>query len=47
MPDVLVKGDGYQIKDVVGFDLVPEVFIAPSVEQASTTKFIDEWAKRK
>jgi D-beta-D-heptose 7-phosphate kinase/D-beta-D-heptose 1-phosphate adenosyltransferase len=47
MPDVLVKGDGYQIKNVVGFDLVPEVFIAPSVEQASTTKFIDEWAKRK
>jgi D-beta-D-heptose 7-phosphate kinase / D-beta-D-heptose 1-phosphate adenosyltransferase len=47
MPDVLVKGDGYQIKDVVGFDLVPEVCIAPSVEQASTTKFVEEWAKRK
>jgi len=39
-PDVLVKGDGYCIDNVVGADVVSEVFIAPSVEGLSTTGFL-------
>ena len=39
-PDVLVKGAGYCIDTVVGSDVVPEVFIAPTVGTLSTTGFL-------
>ena len=46
-PDVLVKGDGYCIDSVVGADVVPEVFIAPTVDGISTTRFVEKWEERK
>jgi D-beta-D-heptose 7-phosphate kinase / D-beta-D-heptose 1-phosphate adenosyltransferase len=38
-PDLLVKGSGYCIDDIVGSDLVSEVLVAPSVPNLSTTGF--------
>ncbi len=39
-PDVLVKGGDWNIKDVVGADIVKEVHIVPFVEGVSTTEII-------
>lgn len=39
-PDVLVKGGDYQIDEIVGADLVPEVFRVPLVEGLSTTEIL-------
>lgn len=36
-PDVLVKGGDYRLEDVIGRDLVGEVYIAPMVEGYSTS----------
>jgi D-beta-D-heptose 7-phosphate kinase/D-beta-D-heptose 1-phosphate adenosyltransferase len=46
-PDVIVKGQGYQSNNIVGSDIVPEVFIAPTVKEASTTKFAEDWLAKK
>jgi D-beta-D-heptose 7-phosphate kinase/D-beta-D-heptose 1-phosphate adenosyltransferase len=46
-PDVIVKGCGYQEDNIVGADLVPEVFIALTIEDSSTTKFAEDWFDRK
>lgn len=47
MPDVLVKGDGYQPQSVIGSDVVPDIRIAPTFKYSSTTKFIEEYLQRK
>ena len=47
LPDVLVKGHGNEFKNIVGCNLVSDVFIAPFVEHSSTTKFAEEWHNRK
>jgi len=39
-PDVLVKGGDWDIKDVVGADIVKEVHTVPFVEGVSTTEII-------
>ena len=41
-PDVLVKGGDYKPDDIVGGEFVPEVVIAPFVEDHSTTSIIDK-----
>lgn len=46
-PDVLVKGCGYNKSNIVGSDIVPEVYLAATVDNASTTKFAEEWLKKK
>lgn len=40
-PDVLVKGAGYRIDSIVGADIVPDVLVAPSIPNLSSTKFIN------
>lgn len=47
LPDVLVKGDGYQPLCVIGSDVVTDIRIAPTVKNSSTTKFIEEYFQRK
>jgi D-beta-D-heptose 7-phosphate kinase/D-beta-D-heptose 1-phosphate adenosyltransferase len=39
-PDVIVKGSQYEARDVVGFDMVGEVHLAPMKEGISTTKIV-------
>lgn len=41
-PDVLVKGGDWKKQDIVGSDLVPEVYSLPFVEGISTTKIIEK-----
>lgn len=41
-PDVLVKGGDWKIKDIVGAELVKEVYSLPYVEGISTTKIIEK-----
>jgi D-beta-D-heptose 7-phosphate kinase/D-beta-D-heptose 1-phosphate adenosyltransferase len=36
-PDVLVKGSEYKIEDIVGAEIVKEVYVAPMVGGISTT----------
>ncbi len=38
-PDVLVKS-GYKLEDIVGHDIVPEVYAVPMVEGLSTSNII-------
>jgi D-beta-D-heptose 7-phosphate kinase/D-beta-D-heptose 1-phosphate adenosyltransferase len=45
-PDVLVKGGDYTMENIVGATIVPEVFQAPILPDASTTKFITDWTQR-
>ncbi len=40
-PDVLVKGGDWKKEDIVGADLVPEVYSLPFVGAVSTTSIID------
>ncbi len=40
-PDVLVKGGDWKKEDIVGADLVPEVYSLPFVDGVSTTSIID------
>lgn len=40
-PDVLVKGNEYELKDIVGYGVVPEVARAPMTKH-STTKLIEK-----
>lgn len=39
-PDVLVKGSDYKKSEIVGADIVPEVFTAPLIPDLSTTKLL-------
>jgi D-beta-D-heptose 7-phosphate kinase/D-beta-D-heptose 1-phosphate adenosyltransferase len=39
-PDVLIKGSDYKIEDIVGHDLVPEVYRAPIIPDLSTSNFL-------
>ena len=39
-PDVLVKGSEYKKSDIVGSDIVPEVFTAPILEDLSTSNLL-------
>ncbi len=39
-PDVLVKGDDYKKNEIIGADIVPEVFTAPMIPDLSTTVLI-------
>lgn len=39
-PDVLVKGSDYKESEIVGADIVPEVFRAPIIQGLSTTNFV-------
>jgi D-beta-D-heptose 7-phosphate kinase/D-beta-D-heptose 1-phosphate adenosyltransferase len=41
-PDVLVKGGDYLPHEIVGHNMVPEVFTAPMVEGASTSRLIEK-----
>lgn len=45
MPDVLVKGGDYSIENIVGSNIVPEVYTAPIVADSSTTKIIEDFLK--
>lgn len=45
-PDVLVKGADYEIQNIVGADIVPEVLRAPIVEGVSTTGFIESYVAK-
>jgi len=40
MPDVLVKGADYKPEDIVGADIVPELFRAPILDGLSTSNFL-------
>lgn len=46
-PDVIVKGGDYNIKDIIGNNLVPEVYVASMVENSSTTRIIEDWIARR
>jgi D-beta-D-heptose 7-phosphate kinase/D-beta-D-heptose 1-phosphate adenosyltransferase len=39
-PDALIKGSDYQEGEIVGSDIVPEVFRVPIIEGLSTTNFL-------
>lgn len=39
-PDVLVKGSDYSESEIVGADIVPEVFRAPIIKDLSTSNFV-------
>lgn len=39
-PDVLVKGGDYKIEEIIGADIVPEVYRAPIVEGLSTSTIL-------
>lgn len=41
-PDVLVKGSDYQVGQIVGEDIVKEVYRAPLLEGLSTTNFVSK-----
>jgi D-beta-D-heptose 7-phosphate kinase/D-beta-D-heptose 1-phosphate adenosyltransferase len=41
-PDVLVKGSDYAIEQIVGHDMVKEVYRCPLVEGSSTTNIVDK-----
>ena len=41
-PDVLVKGGDYQIENIVGHDIVKEVYTVPVVEGLSTTAILQK-----
>jgi rfaE bifunctional protein nucleotidyltransferase chain/domain len=40
MPDVLVKGGDWKKEDIVGSDIVPEVYSLPYISGVSTTEII-------
>ncbi len=40
-PDVLVKGGDWSVKDIVGADIVAEVYSLPYINGASTTEIIE------
>lgn len=39
-PDVLVKGAEYEASEIIGADIVPEVYRAPMIEGVSTSKLL-------
>lgn len=39
-PDVLVKGASYHVNEIIGADIVPEVYIAPMIDGISTSKLL-------
>ena len=41
-PDVLVKGEEYEIKNIVGYGIVPEVVVAPMLKGLSTTSLVEK-----
>jgi len=41
-PDILVKGGDWKKKDIVGSDLVPEVYSLPFTEGISTTSIVQK-----
>lgn len=41
-PDVLVKGSDWQASNIVGSDIVPEVYRAPIIDGLSTTRFVEQ-----
>lgn len=43
VPDVLVKGGDYEIENIVGADIVPEVYRSPILAESSTTKFLNDY----
>ncbi|NOY65439.1 MAG: D-glycero-beta-D-manno-heptose 1-phosphate adenylyltransferase [Nitrospirae bacterium] len=45
-PDVLVKGGDWRVEDIVGNDIVKEVYSLPYREGLSTTAIIEEIRKR-
>jgi len=45
-PDVLVKGGDWRVEDIVGNDIVKEVYSLPYREGLSTTAIIEEIKKR-
>jgi D-beta-D-heptose 7-phosphate kinase / D-beta-D-heptose 1-phosphate adenosyltransferase len=40
-PDIIVKGGDYAVQQVVGYDMVDKVVIAPFYKNISTTKIIE------
>jgi D-beta-D-heptose 7-phosphate kinase/D-beta-D-heptose 1-phosphate adenosyltransferase len=46
MPDILVKGGDWKIEDIVGADLVDEVYSLPYIRGLSTTGIIDRIVSR-
>lgn len=40
-PNVLVKGGDYQTEEIVGYGVVPEVYVSPMIDGLSTTKMIN------
>jgi D-beta-D-heptose 7-phosphate kinase/D-beta-D-heptose 1-phosphate adenosyltransferase len=46
MPDILVKGGDWKIEDIVGADLVDEVYSLPYIRGISTTGIIDRIVSR-
>ncbi len=45
-PDVLVKGGDWRVEDIIGNDIVKEVYSLPYREGLSTTSIIEEIKKR-
>lgn len=45
VPDVVVKGEDYKEKDIIGHGIVPEIKRCPLVEGISTTKIIEKIKK--
>jgi D-beta-D-heptose 7-phosphate kinase/D-beta-D-heptose 1-phosphate adenosyltransferase len=46
-PDVIVKGGDYVVDDIVGADIVREVYVAPQIKNLSTTKILEDWIQIK
>jgi D-beta-D-heptose 7-phosphate kinase/D-beta-D-heptose 1-phosphate adenosyltransferase len=43
MPDVLVKGSDYNETNIVGYDIVPHVFVSPIIPNLSSSKIIEKY----
>ena len=41
-PDVLVKGGDYQVDNIVGYGIVPEIVVSPMVQGLSTTNLVEK-----
>lgn len=44
-PDLLVKGGDWEVKEIVGYDLVPETHSLPYINGISTTEIIEKIKK--
>lgn len=45
-PEIIVKGSDYNYNDVVGKDIVNDIYLAPFYEGASSSKFLSDYVNK-